>query len=237
MSTEATTTDTVRMCCDCHVRPVKPQRNAKRPFYRCDECHRAFKREEMRRIRAKQKEQVQDRPDIQMKRCTKCQKLKHYSAFSYSERNLEKKLNKVCDACLTKIYMSNKKHVDDMVPEWWRARAYNTNNIARNRLARKEGKLPQDVTFDDLEWKCGPNDLVNMFIAQEEKCAYCGVQLTKKNLQVEHKTALAEGGTHSLDNLCLSCDDCNSLKRKRDSDTFKKFVVEYAKRIIARYEG
>lgn len=234
-TSSVTEQDKTRMCCDCKVKPAKPQRNAKKPFYRCEECHRAYKREEMRRIRARKKELVQDDPVHGMKRCTKCQKLKYYSAFSTHKNSLTGELNKICDACLTKLYLNNKKNADGMTPEWWRARAYAVNNSVRNREARKLGIPTSSFPVTDLKWICRPNDLVALYIAQEEKCCYCGVQLTKANLGVDHKTALGQGGQHVADNLCLCCQDCNTLKLDRSYEEFVQFIQEYANRIISRY--
>jgi len=224
-----------KLCKDCKTKPVKPQRNAKRPFYRCEECHRAFKREEMRKSREKKKALLQDDPEKGMKRCSKCKKLKYYSAYSIRKNSVTNELNKICDACLTKAYLSKEKRAEGMSPEWWRARAYAANNTVRNRIARKLGVPTSSVPVKSLPWICGPNDLVELFNTQNGECCYCGVQITKDNLSVDHKTALGSGGTHTKENICLCCKDCNTLKLDKSSDQFTEFLQNYARRIISRY--
>lgn len=226
-----------RMCCDCKVKPVKPQRNAKRPYSRCDECNRRYKREEMQKLRAKQKELVQDRPDIGMKRCTKCNKLKWYSAYSTHANSDSNELNKICDACLTKLYASQHKFEKDFTPEWWRARAYNVNTVYRNKLARKQGIPASSLSLNDLPWVCKPNDLVDLYLLQKGLCCYCGIKLTKQNLGVDHKKVLSRGGEHIKENLALCCKDCNQLKLDKHYDEFVLFLQDYAKRIIDRNNG
>ena len=43
-------------------------------------------------------------------------------------------------------------------------------------------------------------------------CQYCGKTAPDVMLQVDHKTALADGGTDNLDNLVTSCASCNHGK-------------------------
>lgn len=227
----------VRMCKDCKTRPVKPQRNAKRPFYRCEECHRAYKREEMRRLRQRVKDQVQENEETKTKRCTRCGKLKPYSAFSYSQRVVRQQLNKVCDSCLTKLYANQHKHSPDMTPEWWRARAYGANQIARTRLAKERDVPTSSVSLSDLDWVCNPMDLVDIYEKQDKKCVFCGCVLTKDNMCIDHKTPVSKGGRHELSNLELTCKDCNILKLDRTVEEFTVFVEQYANRIISRSKG
>lgn len=226
----------IKLCKDCGINPVKPQRNAKRPFCRCDECHKIFKRNEMRRLREKKKEQTQEDVIAGLKRCTKCKKLKPYSAFSENKNKINKELNKLCDKCLSAIYLSQNKFNQDMTPEWWRARAYNANTVARSREARKAGELLVDYPLEKLAWICKPNDLIEMYISQNKQCAYCGCILNKTNLGVEHILPLSRGGKHVLDNICLSCKDCNNLKGTRTGGEFLTFLKAYTARLSNRFK-
>ena len=49
-------------------------------------------------------------------------------------------------------------------------------------------------------------------LLQETHCAYCGCQTKRKHRQVEHVMPLAKGGTHTADNIVMSCSRCNSAK-------------------------
>lgn len=45
------------------------------------------------------------------------------------------------------------------------------------------------------------------------KCAYCGKSASEVPLEVDHVLPRSKGGTNALDNLVVSCFDCNRGKR------------------------
>jgi 5-methylcytosine-specific restriction endonuclease McrA len=49
-------------------------------------------------------------------------------------------------------------------------------------------------------------------LRQRSICEYCGVALTPKNRNIDHKQPLCLGGKHSLANLAAACAECNALK-------------------------
>lgn len=191
----------------------------------------------MRKLRQKVKEQVQENDKTQTKRCTKCQKLKPYSAFSYSKRDVRTHLNKICDSCLTKIYANQNRHDETMTPAWWRARAYGANQVMRVRVAKQKDVPMSSVSLNDLSWVCNPMDLIQLYEEQHHKCCYCGVELTKANLGVDHKQPVSRDGKHIYTNLALCCKDCNLLKLDKTEEEFNKFLIDYANRIINRTKG
>lgn len=225
----------VKMCKDCGVRPVRPQGSAKSPFCRCNECQRKYKRESMQKLRAEKAKLLMDDPVKKMKRCTKCNKLKHYSAFSPSKIKLSGELNKLCDACLTKLYMSQNKYAEGFTAEYWRRRAYSVNTSHRQFLAKKNGVPQTEIQFEDMSYVCKPNDLVEIYNRQNGKCAYCGVELTTSNLEIDHKIPKSRNGSLELSNLCACCTDCNVLKlQKTDKEFLEDFIPEYISRFINR---
>lgn len=58
-----------------------------------------------------------------------------------------------------------------------------------------------------------------IFKRDGEKCHYCG---TEEDLTIDHKLALARGGTSDPDNLLAACFSCNLAKRDMQYDEFKK---------------
>jgi 5-methylcytosine-specific restriction endonuclease McrA len=60
------------------------------------------------------------------------------------------------------------------------------------------------ITFDHLRW-----------LRQDKTCAYCGCTLTSKTREFDHVQPLAQGGTHTADNLVVTCRPCNRLKRDK----------------------
>lgn len=49
-------------------------------------------------------------------------------------------------------------------------------------------------------------------LLMQNKCTYCGRELTWKEKEIEHKTPISKGGGNDNNNLCLSCPDCNGEK-------------------------
>jgi uncharacterized protein (TIGR02646 family) len=60
-------------------------------------------------------------------------------------------------------------------------------------------------------------------------CAYCGVEITLKQMQVDHirphwHTFTEQEGSHDLDNLNPSCARCNKWKSTYSVEHFRKVV-------------
>lgn len=229
-------TENIKLCKKCKVNPVKPRGNARRPYTLCVDCWREHKRLEMQALRDKKKALVPEDKEKGLKRCTKCNKLKPYSAFSETKRDRCKKLNKICDACLAKLYTSQKKFDEGFTDTFWRRRAYSVNTSHRNIIAREKGVAYTEIQIDDLDYVCKPLDLLDLYKQQNGKCKYCGVELTTKNLEVEHMDPKSVSLDLSLGNLCLSCKDCNALKGEKSMDEFLAFLPVYIARFINRVQ-
>ena len=65
-----------------------------------------------------------------------------------------------------------------------------------------------------------------------QKCEYCGVDLNEKDFQIDHKIPLSRNGKHSIDNLAISCKECNNLKGTMTSEEFLIFIKIYIKRFV-----
>lgn len=62
-------------------------------------------------------------------------------------------------------------------------------------------------------------------------CEYCKVALNADEVSIDHKVPLGRGGIdHDVNNLAITCRDCNYLKHTRTDTEFMAFVKEYAKR-------
>lgn len=55
-------------------------------------------------------------------------------------------------------------------------------------------------------------------------CAYCGCEITIKNMQVDHIEPLRNGGTDTLDNMFPACRSCNHYKCTMTIEKFRKQV-------------
>lgn len=63
-------------------------------------------------------------------------------------------------------------------------------------------------------------------------CAYCGTKLRKSDVDVDHITPKARGGSNSLSNLTASCSHCNRSKGSLDDVEYEirkdfEYLKEY----------
>ena len=65
-------------------------------------------------------------------------------------------------------------------------------------------------------------------------CQYCGAHPPGALLQVDHITAVANGGTNDDDNLITSCQTCNIGKGARDLSAVPQSLAEKAKEVAER---
>jgi len=204
----------------------------------CTDCNRKHRAASMAALREKKRiDLMSDNDSLAESGWRICSKYHHkrmISEFGTSQANRMGKLNKICDRCLTRIYVSDARKSVGFDENYWRRRAYTANSVARQRYAKTFAIKTSDVRLSDLTWVCKPQDLAKMFDCQNGKCAYCGVDLKPETTQVDHITPLSRGGEHALNNTLLACKDCNYLKNSRTSEEFGSFLKDYAKRILSK---
>jgi len=105
---------------------------------------------------------------------------------------------------------SDKKRAIERVAssKWQKANPEKVRANCRRYKARKRsqlGWLPENYEY--LLW-----------LFQDGLCGYCTEPLTIYHL--EHKTPLSRGGLHAWENVCLSCQPCNSRKQTKTLDEF-----------------
>jgi len=163
--------------------------------------------------------------------CTRCLKQKRLTEFSKKGRS--NNLRKMCDACLTAVYLTPSRKRDGFDEVWWRARAYTCNTAARAMLAKSRGVKVSEIKTSDLPYVCKPQDIAAIFEAQDGKCYYCHTTLTPDRTSVDHATPLCKNGAHAPHNFRMTCTDCNHLKWTRNEGEFTTFIKEYASRFKA----
>lgn len=67
-------------------------------------------------------------------------------------------------------------------------------------------------------------------------CAYCGREISYKDMQVDHFQPLRawgieDAGTDDLDNLMPSCRMCNHYKRAHSLETFRRYIAEIPRKL------
>lgn len=70
--------------------------------------------------------------------------------------------------------------------------------------------------------KFSARDVAAIRDAQRNRCAYCREKLKGRQWQVDHKIALATGGTNHRSNLQICCETCNLRKHAKDPVDFAR---------------
>lgn len=66
-------------------------------------------------------------------------------------------------------------------------------------------------------------ELMELYELQDGRCGYCGMPIfwhIKGSVHIDHMQPVSRGGSNIVDNLCLSCHDCNKGK-------YNKTVIEW----------
>jgi hypothetical protein len=66
-------------------------------------------------------------------------------------------------------------------------------------------------------------------------CAYCGKEISIKDMQVDHMHPKRSNGANGLENLMPSCRRCNHYKRANTLASFRKLLITIHERIINIY--
>ena len=57
-------------------------------------------------------------------------------------------------------------------------------------------------------------------------CYWCGLRVTGKKAHMDHIIALAKGGSHSIENLCISCSTCNQSKNAKTLEQWNASLAQ-----------
>jgi hypothetical protein len=63
-------------------------------------------------------------------------------------------------------------------------------------------------------------------------CAYCGISIKYKDMQVDHVNPLGIGGADNVENMLPACRSCNHYKATLDMEGFRKYLSEIHKRLM-----
>lgn len=62
------------------------------------------------------------------------------------------------------------------------------------------------------------------------RCAYCGVQITLREMTIDHIVSRATGGTNAHENLNPSCRRCNTFKSVFSVEEFRRELQQQVRR-------
>lgn len=79
------------------------------------------------------------------------------------------------------------------------------------RMRSRVGAMKRRVKVGDFTRA----ELMDLYHEQNERCAYCGISIywhIPHDIHVDHIVPVTKGGTNELENLALTCADCNLSK-------------------------
>ena len=171
-------------------------------------------------------------------KCKNCVKLR---VIRYQRANKEK---------VAKWRKSFKlKHKEKIKEDWIKYYEKNKDKISTYHSARREIPGVRDkLRKYKAEWKSLNQDKVAiqqhnrrakirnvcgqlsknikeiLFEKQNGLCVYCGADLTKVTVHIDHIMPIALQGTNTDDNVQLTCAKCNYKKHAKHPDTFSEFI-------------
>lgn len=72
--------------------------------------------------------------------------------------------------------------------------------------------------------------LAKLYKRDRGMCALCKQAVTPKQASIDHKTPIADGGTHTWDNVQLVHIRCNKVKGRSDKDSLPEDASQYTKK-------
>jgi len=86
-----------------------------------------------------------------------------------------------------------------------------------------------------------PTSIIELYINQAGLCAYCRCDLLAEiysggSVVIEHIIPVSRGGTNERSNLCISCDECNRVKRSKTGDEYNEFLKPFHAGLVEKKE-
>ena len=147
--------------------------------------------------------------------CKKCKRELPLSKF-YKQSDMKDGYRNECKECASKRISNwySKNYLRE------RVKSLNKGSGRRNGKAGKIIDNASPIRIEDIE------QLYN----NDNSCFYCKIPLILQEVVFDHKIPLSRGGTHSIENLCICCSDCNNLKNTRTELEFRNFIKNYIQR-------
>lgn len=111
----------------------------------------------------------------------------------------------------SKYYQENIEKEKIRVKYWQKANPETIKIINKNRRARKR----------NAEGKYSLGDIKRITLQQNNKCAYCSIEL-KKIRHIDHIIPLIKGGSNWPSNIQILCPSCNMRKQAKDPIDFAR---------------
>lgn len=173
------------------------------------ENHNYIRRERYKNSTEESRKRERDRIRLY---CKKNQKKRSVYRSEYDKRNAASvaKVKKAWrQANKEKIHLYGKKYRDE---NKFKIKSYITSRKSKMKASKED-------ILKIAEWEAGWRDL-NTCV-----CTFCLKEITPSKVDIDHFFPLFSGGKHGLNNLSISCQNCNRSKSKKDPFSFIRDMV------------
>lgn len=80
--------------------------------------------------------------------------------------------------------------------------------------------------------KLTKKDRIRIYNQYDGHCAYCGIEIDIKDMQVDHVVPLRNAGKDELDNMICSCRSCNKYKHTMTIESLREELSKIPDRLI-----
>lgn len=172
-----------------------------------------------------------DNPIISLKQCTKCKQAKPLDQFSKRGDGYTSHC-KDCRNNHNREYNKRRTIERAEYARWYRARfpdkvRENNRNWqeanrdkVREKALRYQKKHPEKKRASESKRRAQkrksagvhtPDDIALLYKSQRGKCWWCGKPVGE-SYHVDHRIPLSRGGSNAVENLCITCPECNWRK-------------------------
>jgi hypothetical protein len=170
-----------------------------------------------------------------VKTCTTCKEAKPLDAFYHHPYGLHRR-NSSCKVCRraqeatrraanpkgkAEYYAANKLHLNAYTKKWFEDNKDKKRLYDKVHRHKRREWLRETADEDPLSIQ----DVKALRDSQDNRCAYCRVELTD-GAHIDHKIPLSRGGSHQLENLCWACPTCNMRKGRKTPEEFYAYRHE-----------
>lgn len=145
-------------------------------------------------------------------------------------------MKRTCTKCNKKLPLTS-FHKDNNRPDGFLSncvncrKSYRMKHKDKEKVTRQKWEQKSRISMDDSWWRKISRyhhldyvKIKSIFEKQNKKCFYCKIELSYKNLHIEHYYPKKN------DKIVIACCDCNRLKWRRNGDEFINFLKEYITR-------
>ena len=157
------------------------------------------------------------------KKCNKCKCVKNLDNF-YRNKSRKDGHDTWCKECSNeyskKYYNKNSDKIKRRIKQW--NEKIKTNSIysyIKRYLTKRKAVINASV-----------EDIIGLY-NKNPNCYYCGKSLDYTEISFDHKIPLSRNGTKTIDNIALSCKNCNFFKHTMTDIEFISFLKEFRKQL------